>query len=121
MHLRQLDLMYNDGVGEQGWAHLFKEAEGLRALAELDMSLHPSGRSPARLHASRWLPALLRALPRLPSLTCLSLQGWALTPRESDGLEASNRDGKSSIHFDFDLPPTPGDREPKEPIRRVEE
>ncbi|KAJ8397587.1 hypothetical protein AAFF_G00438630 [Aldrovandia affinis] len=41
-HLRHLELMYNEGVNEQGWAHLFREAGGLRALAELDISLRPS-------------------------------------------------------------------------------
>ncbi|KAJ8375766.1 hypothetical protein SKAU_G00063460 [Synaphobranchus kaupii] len=111
VHLRHLDLMYNDGVGEQGWTHLFKEAEGLRALAELDISLHPSARSSALPQASPWLPALLSALPWLPSLTCLSLQRWALTPRESDGLEAFNRDGKRSIHFDYDAHAAAGDRQ----------
>ncbi|KAJ8279272.1 hypothetical protein COCON_G00063380 [Conger conger] len=111
VHLRQLELMYNDGVGEQGWTHLFKEAEDLRALTELDVSLHPSGRSSARPRASLWLPALLGALPRLPSLACLSLQGWALTAREREGLEASNRDGKRSVTFDYDPQPGAGDRE----------
>ncbi|XP_064188668.1 leucine-rich repeat-containing protein 31 [Anguilla rostrata] len=105
VHLRKLDLMYNDGVGEQGWTHLFKEAEGLRAMCELDVSLHPSGHSSVRPHASPWLPTLLSALPRLPSLISLSLQGWALTSRESDGLEAFSRDGKRSVHFDYDPHP----------------
>ncbi|KAJ8278119.1 hypothetical protein GJAV_G00084080 [Gymnothorax javanicus] len=111
VHLRQLDLMYNEGVGEQGWTPLFREAVGLRALAELDISLRPTGRSSARLQASAWLPALLIALPRLQALTGLSLQGWALSARESEGLEAFNRDGKRTIYFDYDLPPMAGDKE----------
>ncbi|KAI1891313.1 hypothetical protein AGOR_G00142510 [Albula goreensis] len=110
-HLSHLDLMCNDGVGEQGWTHLFKEAGGLGSLTELDISQRPSGPSSGHPPASPWLPGLLAALPRLPLLSRFSMRHWALTARDRDRLEAFNKDSKRNVHFDFDTWNTAGRRE----------
>ncbi|XP_066540441.1 leucine-rich repeat-containing protein 31 isoform X2 [Hoplias malabaricus] len=81
--LKILDLAYNGSVGDGGWVSLFGEAERLKELQELDISLRPS----SSLSASPWLPALLDALPQLPSLRRLALQRWALGPTERETLE----------------------------------
>lgn len=83
--LKLLDLSYNGSVGDGGWVSLFGEAAGLKELQELDLSLRPS----ASHSASPWLPALLNALPQLPSLRRLALQRWALGPGEREKLEKS--------------------------------
>ncbi|KTG03213.1 hypothetical protein cypCar_00010330, partial [Cyprinus carpio] len=82
-HLKQLDLSYNGSVGDGGWMSLFEKAAALKGLEELDVSLRPS----APLSVSPWLPALLKALPQLSSLTRLSLQHWALSLAEREKLE----------------------------------
>nr|XP_015216824.1 PREDICTED: leucine-rich repeat-containing protein 31 [Lepisosteus oculatus]XP_015216825.1 PREDICTED: leucine-rich repeat-containing protein 31 [Lepisosteus oculatus]XP_015216826.1 PREDICTED: leucine-rich repeat-containing protein 31 [Lepisosteus oculatus] len=95
VHLKHLDLTYNDTVGDQGWAHFFQRAEGLRELVELDLSLRPS----ARRDASPWLGSLLSCLPRLAALADLGMHRWVLTAQQRASLEAFNRDGKRNITF----------------------
>ncbi|XP_072546448.1 leucine-rich repeat-containing protein 31 isoform X2 [Salminus brasiliensis] len=81
--LKLLDLSYNGSVGDGGWVSFFGGAAGLKELQELDISLRPS----ASLSASPWLPALLDALPQLPSVHRLALQRWALGPGDREKLE----------------------------------
>ncbi|XP_028813233.1 leucine-rich repeat-containing protein 31 [Denticeps clupeoides] len=76
--LKQLELSYNGGVGDSGWSGLFGEATGLKGLEVLDISVRPSSPSPSM----SWLPALLAALPDLPSLKGVFLEHWELNPEE---------------------------------------
>uniref|UniRef100_A0A8B9KU35 Leucine rich repeat containing 31 n=1 Tax=Astyanax mexicanus TaxID=7994 RepID=A0A8B9KU35_ASTMX len=81
--LKLLDLSYNGSVGDCGWVSFYSGAAGLKELQELDVSLRPS----ASLSASPWLPALLDALPQLPSLRRLALQRWAFSSGEREKLD----------------------------------
>ncbi|XP_007232741.3 leucine-rich repeat-containing protein 31 isoform X1 [Astyanax mexicanus] len=81
--LKLLDLSYNGSVGDCGWVSFYSGAAGLKELQELDVSLRPS----ASLSASPWLPALLDALPQLPSIRRLALQRWAFSSGEREKLD----------------------------------
>uniref|UniRef100_A0A3B4AAN5 Uncharacterized protein n=1 Tax=Periophthalmus magnuspinnatus TaxID=409849 RepID=A0A3B4AAN5_9GOBI len=83
--LRVLDLSYNGSVGSNGWSSLLTSG-GLGLLEELDLSLRPFTSAPC----SDWLPALLRALPRLAALKRLGLQRWTI-------------DGKEKLQLDHNL------------------
>lgn len=97
--LRVLDLSYNGSVGDDGWFALFA-AGGLGSLEDVDLSLRPSTSAPC----SRWLPALLTALPRLPALTRLALRRW--TMGSQDRQQLNHRLRKRSVLLEWDPPNT---------------
>ncbi|KAJ8010760.1 hypothetical protein DPEC_G00078500 [Dallia pectoralis] len=94
--LRVLDLSYNRGVGEMGWSKLLAE-EGLGSLEELDVSLQFLTSNPSPL---TWLPTLLTALPRLPALSWLSLQGWTLPAQGREQLSHVLKKRKVLLELD---------------------
>ncbi|KAF0028571.1 hypothetical protein F2P81_019658 [Scophthalmus maximus] len=96
--LRVLDLSYNGSAGDAGWSALFA-AGGLGSLEDLDLSLRPS----TSASCSAWLPALLGALPRLPALTRLAAQRWALGPRERRQLSNCVRKRDVLLQWDPDV------------------
>ncbi|XP_078147576.1 leucine-rich repeat-containing protein 31 [Centroberyx gerrardi] len=96
--LRLLDLSYNGGVGESGWAALFA-AGGLGSLEDLDLSLRPS----TSASGAAWLPSLLCALPRLPALARLATQRWTFSCQAREQLSHSLR--KRGVLWEYD-PPT---------------
>ncbi|XP_076147420.1 leucine-rich repeat-containing protein 31 isoform X1 [Alosa pseudoharengus] len=101
--VKQLDLSYNGTVGDAGWAALFDEAGGLKALEELDVSRRPASYAAA----SPWLAGLLEALPKLPSLMHVALQHWVLQQEERDKLENVMNKRKLTVECDKQsLPPT---------------
>ncbi|XP_070841858.1 leucine-rich repeat-containing protein 31 [Chaetodon trifascialis] len=93
--LRVLDLSYNGSVGDDGWSALFA-AGGLGSLEDVDLSLRPSTSAPR----SAWLPALLAALPRLPALTHLAAQRWAIGSRDRQQLSRCLRERKVLLEWD---------------------
>lgn len=93
--LRVLDVSYNGSAGHEGWAALFA-AGGLGSLEELDLSLRPSTSAPG----SPWLPALLRALPRLPALTRLAAQRWTVGAQDREKLDRLLR--KRNVLLEWD-------------------
>ncbi|XP_063062711.1 leucine-rich repeat-containing protein 31 isoform X2 [Engraulis encrasicolus] len=97
-NVKQLDLSYNGGVGDTGWAGLLAEAGGLKSLEQLDVSLRPSTPTPA----SPWIPNLLEALPTLPSLTHLALQHWVLRQDERDKLDNITEKKKKGFLLECD-------------------
>lgn len=80
-----LDLSYNSSVGAKGWSGLLASGSlgGLASLEDLDLSLRPLSSAAC----SEWLPALLRALPRLTALKRLGLQRWTVGGNEKLQLE----------------------------------
>lgn len=84
-NLKLVDVSYNGRVGDAGWVSLFREAERLKQLQELDISLRPD----TCLSASAWMSALMDALPQLSSLRRLSMQRWTLSSEERQKLEKS--------------------------------
>ncbi|KAL2085267.1 hypothetical protein ACEWY4_018587 [Coilia grayii] len=99
--LKQLDVSYNGDVGDAGWAALFGEAGGLKALEQLDVSVRPSASAPV----SPWIGDLLEALPKLPSLTHMALQHWVLRQDERDKLD--NITDKKSFVLECDKQNSP--------------
>ncbi|XP_070784537.1 leucine-rich repeat-containing protein 31 [Enoplosus armatus] len=95
--LRVLDLSYNGSVGDDGWSAVFA-AEGLGSLEDVDLSLRPSTSAPC----SAWLPALLRALPRLPALTRLGMRRWTIVSQDRQQL--NHRLRKRSVLLEWDSP-----------------
>ncbi|XP_034427619.1 leucine-rich repeat-containing protein 31 isoform X1 [Hippoglossus hippoglossus] len=93
-----LDLSYNGSVGDDGWSALF-EAGGLGSLEDVDLSLRPS----TSASCSAWLPALHRALPRLPALTRLAMQRWTMGSRERQQLCHSARKRNVLLERDPDF------------------
>ncbi|KAK1806495.1 hypothetical protein P4O66_005010, partial [Electrophorus voltai] len=104
LQLKILDLSYNSSVSDGGWVSLFGEASGLKELQELDISLRPT----TSLSASPWLPALLDALPQLPSLCHLALKRWALTPGEWEKLQKAI--SQRNVGLEWDEVAMPGSR-----------
>ncbi|XP_055007247.1 leucine-rich repeat-containing protein 31 isoform X1 [Boleophthalmus pectinirostris] len=102
--LRVLDLSYNGSVGSNGWSSLFTSG-GLGSLEELDLSLRPITSAPC----SDWLPALLRALPRLTALKRLGLQRWTIGGQEKLQLDHSLR--KRNVLLEMDTEETSQDKE----------
>lgn len=95
--LRVLDLSYNCSVGDDGWSALFT-AGAPGSLEDLDLSLRPSTSAPC----SAWLPALLRALPRLPALTRLAVRRWTFGSADRQRLSHGLR--KRSVLLEWDPP-----------------
>ncbi|XP_073344116.1 leucine-rich repeat-containing protein 31 [Pagrus major] len=95
--LRVLDLSYNGSVGDEGWSALFA-AGGLGSLEDVDISLRPL----TSASCSAWVPALLCALPRLPSLTRLAVQRWTISSQDRQKLSHSLR--KRSVLLEWDPP-----------------
>lgn len=96
--LRALDLSYNGSAGDDGWSALFA-AGGLASLEDLDLSLRPSTSAPC----SAWLPALLRALPRLPALTRLAARRWTAGPRGRRQLDRCLSERNVLLEWDPDF------------------
>lgn len=95
--LRVLDLSYNGSVGDDGWSALLA-AGGLGSLEDVDLSLRPS----TSASCSAWLPALLCALPRLPSLSRLALQRWTMGSQDQQQLSHSLRKRNVLLEWDPD-------------------
>uniref|UniRef100_A0A4W6G0H2 Leucine rich repeat containing 31 n=1 Tax=Lates calcarifer TaxID=8187 RepID=A0A4W6G0H2_LATCA len=93
--LRLLDLSYNGSVGDDGWSALFA-AGGLGSLEDVDLSLRPL----TSACCSAWLPALLRALPRLPALTRLAVQRWTFGSQDRQQLNHCLR--KRNVLLEWD-------------------
>ncbi|XP_033841996.2 leucine-rich repeat-containing protein 31 [Periophthalmus magnuspinnatus] len=102
--LRVLDLSYNGSVGSNGWSSLLTSG-GLGLLEELDLSLRPFTSAPC----SDWLPALLRALPRLAALKRLGLQRWTIDGKEK--LQLDHNLKKRSVLLEMDTEETNQDKE----------
>ncbi|KAL1006544.1 hypothetical protein UPYG_G00073650 [Umbra pygmaea] len=96
--LRVLDLSNNRNVEAEGWSGLLAGG-GLASLEELDLSLRPLTSKPSNL---TWIPALLSALPHLPALTHLSLQGWTLNTQGQEQLVHALR--KRTVILELDTP-----------------
>lgn len=106
--LLTLDLSYNGSVGSKGWSGLLSAGSlgGLASLEELDLSLRPLSPSVA---CSEWLPALLRALPRLSALKRLGLQRWTIEGKEKLQLEHGLK--KRNIILEMEEEVSNGDKE----------
>lgn len=96
--LRVLDLSYNGLVRDEGWAGLFT-SRGLASVEELDLSLRPF----TSASCSGWLPALLRALPRLTALKQLGLQRWKIGAKDKRQLEHSLKKRNILLEMDTDV------------------
>ncbi|XP_042314476.1 leucine-rich repeat-containing protein 31 [Sceloporus undulatus] len=95
--LQKLDLSYNHLISDQGWTTFCQALVALDLLSELDISLRPS------LHCDceEWFSQLLAALPKLPLLTELGLQGWVLSRVQQKQLEQFNWDNERNVRFDI--------------------
>ncbi|KAK7878192.1 hypothetical protein WMY93_031189 [Mugilogobius chulae] len=102
--LKVLDLSYNGSVGSKGWSSLLTSG-GLDSLEELDLSLRPF----TSASCSDWLPALLRALPRLTALRRLGLQRWTIGEKEKLQLDHSLK--KRTVFLEMDTEETNQDKE----------
>ncbi|KAL4631075.1 leucine-rich repeat-containing protein 31, partial [Arapaima gigas] len=98
--LQQLDLSYNHDVAEGGWAMFFQELRGLVALVELDVSLRPS----VQALDPTWLPALVAAVPHLPTFRLLSMHRWLLKPNDKNALDTLSKDGGQRVCVECDPP-----------------
>uniref|UniRef100_A0AAV2LAI9 Leucine rich repeat containing 31 n=1 Tax=Knipowitschia caucasica TaxID=637954 RepID=A0AAV2LAI9_KNICA len=107
--LRVLDLCYNSSVGPSGWSGLLASG-GLPSLEELDLSLRAS----TAAACSEWLPALLRALPRLTNLKRLGLQGWTTGGKEKLQLDHSLKKRHVVLEMDTEENSQDKDNQPEE-------
>ncbi|MEE6510996.1 hypothetical protein FKM82_031379 [Ascaphus truei] len=94
-HLQQLDLAYNDTIPDEGWALFFEGLYALRNISELDVSLRPS----SSRDCGAWFIHLLSSMLKLPKLTELGMQRWALSEAETQRLGRINKESAVNIHF----------------------
>ncbi|XP_054432943.1 leucine-rich repeat-containing protein 31 isoform X1 [Pteronotus mesoamericanus] len=94
--LQKLDLSYNDGICDAGWAVFCQNVWLLKELTELDISLRPS----TFRDCGQWFRHLLWAVTRLPEITEIGMKRWVLSPSLEEELECFGQDHGSSIHFD---------------------
>lgn len=92
--LQKLDLSYNHRISDQGWATFYQGVGALEQLSELDVSLRPT----SRRDCGEWFDELLAALPKLPILLELDLQGWILSKHQQKQLESFNWGNERNIH-----------------------
>ncbi|KAJ7424864.1 Leucine-rich repeat-containing protein 31 [Pitangus sulphuratus] len=94
--LQMLDLSYNDGISDEGWAVFCRGLAASKELSELDLSLRPS----SCRACGTWFSELLAALGQLPALAELGMQRWGLSEPQRKQLENFNQDNKRNIRFD---------------------
>ncbi|XP_054840213.1 leucine-rich repeat-containing protein 31 isoform X1 [Eublepharis macularius] len=94
--LQKLDLSYNNHISDQGWSTFYQGIVALEQLSELDVSLRPA----SRRDCGEWFGKLLAAMPKLPILSELDLQGWILSERQQKQLESCNWNNEQNVHFD---------------------
>ncbi|KAG2463389.1 LRC31 protein, partial [Polypterus senegalus] len=100
VNLKQLDLTYNDTVEDEGWDHFFKNANTLKDLTELDISLRPS----TRRDCTPWFSSLKTFLTGTSALRELGLHRWLLSGLQSASLETISKSHNIKVHFDFSEP-----------------
>ncbi|MBZ3869971.1 Leucine-rich repeat-containing protein 31 [Sciurus carolinensis] len=95
--LQKLDLSYNDGICDAGWAIFCQNLWFLKELTELDISLRPSHFR----DCGHWFRYLLFAVTKLPEITEIGMKRWTLPVSQEEELGSFNKDPKRrSIHFD---------------------
>uniref|UniRef100_A0A8C4S301 Leucine rich repeat containing 31 n=1 Tax=Erpetoichthys calabaricus TaxID=27687 RepID=A0A8C4S301_ERPCA len=100
VNLKQLDLTYNDTVEDEGWDHFFKNANTLKDLTELDISLRPS----TRRDCTPWFSSLKTFLTGTSALRELGLHRWLLSGLQTASLETFSKSHNIKVHFDFSEP-----------------
>ncbi|XP_047586082.1 leucine-rich repeat-containing protein 31 isoform X2 [Lutra lutra] len=95
--LRELDLSYNDGICNAGWAIFCQNVWFLKELTELDISLRPS----ISRDCGQWFGHLLKAITKLSKITEIGMRRWILLTSQEEELEHFYQDHRHSIHFDL--------------------
>ncbi|XP_077899743.1 leucine-rich repeat-containing protein 31 isoform X4 [Ictidomys tridecemlineatus] len=95
--LQKLDLSYNDGICDAGWAIFCQNLWFLKELTELDISLRPSHFR----DCGHWFRYLLCAVTKLPEITEIGMKRWTLPASQEEELGSFDQDPKRrGIHFD---------------------
>ncbi|NP_001296162.1 leucine-rich repeat-containing protein 31 [Mus musculus] len=94
--LQKLDLSYNDGICDAGWAILCQNLCFLKELTELDISLRPSSSQ----DCGQWFSHLLCAVTQLPVITEIEMRRWVIPALQERELDCFTQDHQREIRFD---------------------
>lgn len=94
--LQKLDLSYNDGICDAGWAIFCQNLCRLKELTELDISLRPSSSQ----ECGQWFRHLLCAVTQLPVITGIEMRRWVIPALQEKELDCFTQDRRRDIRFD---------------------
>ncbi|XP_028617984.1 leucine-rich repeat-containing protein 31 [Grammomys surdaster] len=95
--LQKLDLSYNDGICDAGWAIFCQNLCFLKELTELDISLRPSSSQ----DCGQWFRHLLYAVTQLPAITEIGMRRWVIPAPQEKELDCITQDHRRDIRFDY--------------------